>query len=126
MMSKLAHAVAGAAILVASASMAEAQVSLSQTFSLSNAPGSQVAYFTFDVTTPGGFRLYTMGPNIDPNLWLFAGAQPTLGAALGFNDDSCPFSLCGPAGSYSNSLIITSLGVGTLPGAPSSGRSQRS
>src|SRR5688500_13073692 len=94
-----------AAAILFAAPAAQAQTSLSQTTYLTNNGGPRVATLTFEVLTAGEFRMYTMAPSIDPNLHLFAGTVGALGANLGYNDDSCPFALCGPAGGYANSLL---------------------
>ena len=65
-----------------------------------------VGYTRFEVTTAGIFDIFTMGPTIDPVLYLFED-DGTLDNAnfIADNDDGCPTSLCGPAGAFSNSLI---------------------
>ncbi len=65
-------------------------------------PGT-VATMTFYLSG-GTYDMYTMGPTIDPILSLYAGATAS-GSTLAFDDDSCPDSLCGPAGAFDNSLI---------------------
>jgi hypothetical protein len=112
-------AVAGSALILA-ATTAQAQTYISNTTYVSSTPGSQVAYFQFDVVTAGNFRMYTMAPHHDGFLWLFQGPQNALGTALEYNDDSCDESICGPAGSYYNAIIEQWLGVGTYTIAGSS------
>ena len=65
-----------------------------------------VGYFVFDVTGAGLFDIFTMGPTIDPQLYLFR-EDGALDASdqIAFDDDGCPDSRCGPAGNFSNSLI---------------------
>ena len=94
-----------AAAVLFAAPAAQAQTNLSQTTYLTNSGGPRVATLTFEVLTGGQFRMYTMAPSIDPNLYLFAGTVGSLGAMLAYNDDSCPVALCGASGSYANSLI---------------------
>lgn len=65
-------------------------------------PGT-IATMTFYVGA-GTYDMYTMGPTIDSILSLYAGGTAS-GTVLAFDDDGCPDSLCGPAGSFSNSLI---------------------
>ena len=105
MTASLLRRLATAAALLLSAPAAQAQTNLSQTTYLTNDGGPRVATLTFEVLTSGQFRMYTMAPSIDPNLYLFAGTVGSLGAALSYNDDSCPVALCGASGSYANSLI---------------------
>lgn len=72
---------------------------------LASGEGS-VGYTAFEVTVSGLFDVYTMGPTIDPQLYLFSddGLLDTTDFITS-NDDSCPTALCGPAGAFSNSLI---------------------
>lgn len=79
---------------------------ISETHTITASGPGSVGYTRFTVTTPGYFDLYTMGPTIDPVLYLFSD-DGSLDAAdqLAANDDGCPDSLCGPAGAFSNSLI---------------------
>ncbi len=72
-----------------------------------------VGYTSFSVTSAGNFRFYTMGPTIDPVLYLANddGAL-TEDDIIDYDDDGCPSTLCGPAGSFSNSLIDIALGSG--------------
>jgi len=65
-----------------------------------------VGYTYFEVTTAGNFDIYTMGPTIDPKIFLFYDDALLSDIDLiTSNDDSCPYSLCGAAGAFSNSLI---------------------
>lgn len=86
---------------------------ISQTHTITSSGPGSVGYTYFTVTSAGVFDLYTMGPTIDPVLYLFQD-DGSLDAAdqIAANDDSCPDALCGPAGSWYNSLITTSLALG--------------
>lgn len=86
---------------------------LTQTHTITSSGTGSVGYTYFTVTSAGIFDLYTMGPTIDPVLYLFQD-DGSLDAAdqLAANDDGCPNSLCGPAGSFFNSLITTNLALG--------------
>lgn len=86
---------------------------ISQTHTITSSGLGSVGYTYFTVTSSGFFDLYTMGPTIDPVLYLFQD-DGSLDAAdqIAANDDSCPNSLCGPAGSFSNSLITANLALG--------------
>jgi hypothetical protein len=102
------------AAVALAAPAAQAQTNLSQTTYLTNNGGPRVATLTFEVLTDGAFSLFTMAPSVDANVWLFEGAVGSLGSALASDDDSCPSSLCGPSGSYANSLIANfTLDAGT-------------
>lgn len=72
-----------------------------------------VGYTSFSVTSAGNFRFYTMGPTIDPFLYLANddGAL-TEDDIITYDDDSCSNTLCGTAGAFSNSLIDIALGSG--------------
>lgn len=87
---------------------------ISQTHTITSSGPGSVGYTYFTVTTAGIFDLYTMGPTIDPVLYLFQD-DGSLDATdlIAYNDDGCPNSLCGPAGSFYNSLITASLGLGS-------------
>ena len=69
-----------------------------------------VIYTHFSLDHASLTQIYTMGPTIDPVLYLFRDDGHLSGDnLLASNDDGCPYSLCGPAGAYSNSLITTNL-----------------
>lgn len=110
---RLRSLAAALAAVVLAAPAAQAQTNLSQTTYLTNNGGPRVATMTFDVLTSGSFTMFTMAPSVDANLWLFEGAVGSLGTALAYDDDACSFALCGPSGSYSNSVFTLSLGAGT-------------
>lgn len=103
-----------AAALAVVSSTAQAQTSISQTFDLqAGVAGKQVGYLTFDVLSGGTFRFYTMAPSHDAVLYLFSGTPGSFGAGyLGYNDDACPYSLCGPS-AYANAYFTSVLGAGT-------------
>ena len=74
-----------------------------------------VGYTSFSVTSAGNFRFYTMGPTIDPFLYLANDdGDLTQDDIITHDDDGCYGldTLCGPAGSFSNSLIDIALGSG--------------
>ena len=79
---------------------------ITETHNITASGAGSVGYTYFDVTTAGNFDIYTMGPTIDPVLYLFHN-DGTLDSAdfIASNDDSCSSSQCGLAGSFSNSLI---------------------
>jgi hypothetical protein len=114
-MLRRASAVAAATVLAAT--VAGAQTSFEQTTILGLDAGfPRTATLQFDVATGGSFRLYTRGPTIDPNMYLFFGRVGDLATATlraGRYDDECPTALCGPAGSASNALATLELTVGT-------------
>lgn len=87
---------------------------ISQTHTITSSGLGSVGYTYFTVTSAGFFDLYTMGPTIDPVLYLFQD-DGSLDAAdqIAVNDDGCPAALCGPAGSFSNALITTNLAIGS-------------
>jgi len=77
-------------------------------------PGS-VGYMSFSVTTSGRFDIYTMGPTIDPQIFLFNTtdiADLATAPRIAANNNGCPTSLCGPAGFADNALIRRVLDVG--------------
>lgn len=111
-LSALRSAVLVAGIAVASTTAA-AQSSVSQTEYLQNTLGAQVSYFTFNVSSAGNFRVYSMAPNFDAVIHLFAGTRNSLGSLIASDDDGCPVVLCGPSSSFNNSLIERALDVGT-------------
>ena len=86
-------------------------------------PGT-IAYTAVEVTGLSGgvattpIELYTSGPTIDPVLFLLhydgSGSVSTLSASdfIAYDDDSCPDSLCGVAGLWSNALINVNLAPG--------------
>ncbi len=79
---------------------------ISETHNITASGAGSVGYTYFDVTSAGYFDIYTMGPTIDPVLYLFRNdGSLDLSDELASNDDGCPTSLCGPAGSWYNSLI---------------------
>ena len=102
-----------AAAVLFAAPAAQAQTNLSQTTYLTNEGGPRVATLTFEVLSTGSFTMFTMAPHVDANLWLFEGALGSLGTALQYDDDSCGFALCGPSGSYANSVFTRTLDAGT-------------
>ncbi len=72
-----------------------------------------VGYTSFSVTSTGNFRFYTMGSTIDPFLYLANDdGDLTEDDIIAYNDDLCSNTLCGSAGSFSNSLIDIALGSG--------------
>ncbi len=79
---------------------------ISQDFNITASGEGSVGYMYFTVTNEGIFDLYTMGPTIDPELYLFVD-DGSLDASdyLADDDDSCPDSFCGAAGSFDNALI---------------------
>ena len=114
--SHIARVAAGVALVAAAApTTAQAQVSFSQTFTLS--PAASVQYLPFTVTTAGSFRIRTLATNgaSDPMIFLFNGTPGSLSAVLASDDDAC-----GPAqgcplrdgGAQRNSLINASLALG--------------
>ena len=100
--SSLARAVVATALLAGGATSANAQTSLSQSFTFIGGSSVPVGYFSFDVTTPGAFEIYT-SMNSDPMIWLFEGVPGALGTTVTANDDW--FGL--------NSYISVGLGAGT-------------
>jgi hypothetical protein len=107
-----ARAVAALAVAVMlAAPAAHAQVSLSQSTTLTSA--SPFTTFTFAVTTAGTFDLYTDAPTTDPQLFLYAGDAFAPGGFLAEDDDSCREAFCAPSGSWYNGLITRPLAIGT-------------
>ena len=79
---------------------------ISETHTITASGPGSVGYTLFDVTTAGIFDIFTMGPTIDPVLYLFTDdGSLDLADLLASNDDGCSVAQCGPAGSFSNSLI---------------------
>ena len=114
----LVRSTLAAAMLVVASATAQAQTSLSSTLDLQRGvPGAQINFLSFEVVTGGTFRLFTNGPTVDPVLFLLQGSTESFGSILASNDDSCPFSLCGPAGSWYNSLITIDLAPGLYTAA---------
>lgn len=114
----LVRSTLAAAMLVVASATAQAQTSLSSTLDLQRGvPGAQINFLSFEVVTGGTFRLFTNGPTVDPVLYLLQGSADSFGSILASNDDGCPFSLCGPAGSWYNSLITIDLAPGLYTAA---------
>ncbi|SFK02344.1 DVUA0089 family protein [Celeribacter neptunius] len=96
----------------------QAATILTETHTITARGAGSVGYSTFSVGSAGMYSMYTMGPTLDPELFLFAdlnsdGILDASDTLVGHDDDSCPYSLCGPAGRFSNSLIETVLSVGS-------------
>ncbi|MGI9421015.1 MAG: DVUA0089 family protein [Geminicoccaceae bacterium] len=99
--------------IVATWSLSGAQaLPISQTHTITGSGPGSVGFTAFTVTSAGIFDIFTEGPTIDPQLYLFedGDANGVLGSAaldpfLATNDDGCSFAQCGPAGAFSNSLI---------------------
>lgn len=88
-----------------------------QTFSITANGQNSTGELAFEITQAGTYELYTMGPTIDPVLYLFEddngnGNVNPKDAFVAFDDDSCPDSFCGTAGSYYNSYFEKFLSVG--------------
>ena len=115
----LVRSTVAAAALVVVASAAQAQTtSLSNTVVLqTGGVGTQVNFLSFEVISGGMFRLYTDGPTVDPVLFLFNGAQGSLGTLIVMNDDGCQLSFCAAAGAWFNSLIEVALTPGLYTAA---------
>lgn len=79
---------------------------ITETHNLTASGAGSVGYTYFDVTTAGRFDIFTMGPTIDSQLYLFRN-DGTLsnGDYITSNDDGCSYAQCGPSGAFSNSLI---------------------
>ena len=79
---------------------------ITETHNITAAGENSVGYTFFEVITAGTFNIYTMGPTIDPVLILFHDdGNLDLTDLIDSNDDSCPDSFCGPAGSWSNAIL---------------------
>ena len=75
-----------------------------------NLPGS-VQYVYFTLTEPTAVTIFTDGPTIDPQIYLFVDdGSLDLGDVLATDDDDGS-----PAGSFSNSIINTGDEIGILP-----------
>lgn len=100
---------------------------ISETHTITASGVGSVGYTTFSVTSAGNFDIFTQGPTTDPQLFLFqdGDANGILGSAaldpfIATDDDGCPDTQCGPAGSFSNSLIDEiALGIGNYIAAVS-------
>lgn len=79
---------------------------ITETHDITAAGENSIGFTYFKVITAGVFDLYTTGPTIDPVLILFHDdGNLDLSDLITGDDDSCPDSLCGVAGDYSNALI---------------------
>ena len=79
---------------------------ITDTHDISASGEGSVGYTYFEVITAGDFDIYTMGPTIDPTIFLFVvDGLLDQNDKITSDDDSCPESLCGSAGAYKNSLI---------------------
>lgn len=109
----LARSTTAALALSLVAATAGAQTNLSQYVNLlPGVPGSMVNAFSFQVITGGSFTVSTRAPHHDAMLYLFQGAPGSFGALLAVDDDGCPSSVCGPSGSFSNSIFTRALSEG--------------
>lgn len=79
---------------------------ITESHNITASGAGSVGYTYFDVTTAGRFDVYTMGPTIDSQLYLFRN-DGTLDSTdyITTNDDGCSFAQCGPSGAFRNSLI---------------------
>lgn len=114
--------VLASAFLFATTSASANIITNTQTITASG-PGT-IAYTAFEVTDlPAGatttpIELYTSGPTIDPVLYLLhydgSGSVSSMSPSdfIAYDDDSCPNSLCGAAGLWSNALINVNLAAG--------------
>lgn len=85
---------------------------IGETHTITGSGLGSVGYTAFTVTSAGTFDIFTQGPTIDPQLYLFADGDDNgilgnaaLDSFIATDDDDCSFAQCGPAGAFSNSLI---------------------
>ncbi|MBF7074926.1 DVUA0089 family protein [Glaciecola sp. MH2013] len=87
---------------------------ISQSHDITASGEGSIGYTFFEVTESGVFDIYTMGPTIDPVLFLFIDdGDLSTDDFIETNDDGCSSSVCGPSGAFNNSLISEiSLSIG--------------
>ena len=81
-------------------------------------PGT-IGYTYFSLSANDVVEIYTQGPTIDSVLYLLRDdGNLSADDVIGFDDDSCPQSLCGTSGGgWSNALITQSLTAGNYVAA---------
>ncbi len=78
----------------------------SQVFNITSSGSDAVSYLPFSLTTATTIDIANAGRSTDPYIYLFSGSgESTLETLIARDDDSCLVVDCGPAGSYTNSLI---------------------
>ncbi len=92
------------ALLFALTPLANA-IEVSQTFNITPSGQGSVGFLNFSLNAPQSVDIFTQGPTIDPEIYLFSGLSPSTNTLLTGDDDGCPDAFCGVAGSANNSLI---------------------
>ncbi|MDT8405990.1 MAG: DVUA0089 family protein [Methylococcales bacterium] len=86
----------------------QADVLFSDSFNITAAGAGSVGFLDFSLDSRQELDIFTDGPTLDPQIFLFQGGANGLNPSsvlLAADDDSCPDGRCGPAGSFNNALI---------------------
>jgi hypothetical protein len=119
------QAICGVALALASAAASAAYMVVPGSITASG-PGS-VHYVHFSIDIADTLTIYTRGPSglttpgpsavatpFDPVLYLFRDdGSLDAGDLITFNDDGCSLAICGPAISFSNSIVTPALTAGS-------------